>query len=37
MRLEGWIFLIVSWGGILGVFIFCLIRTLGSKDSSGKE
>lgn len=37
MRLEGWIFLVVSWSGILGVFVFCLIRTLGSKNSGGKN
>jgi hypothetical protein len=36
MKPEGWIFMIVSWSGILGVFVFCLIRTLGSKDANGK-
>lgn len=37
MRPEGWIFMIISWTAILSVFIFCLIRTLGSKDINGKQ
>ncbi len=36
MRPEGWIFLIVSWTVILSVFIFCMTRTLGDKNSKGK-
>jgi len=33
MRIEGWIFLGISWGVILGLFVFSLIRTLREKDS----
>ena len=28
MRLEGWIFLIASWGVILVLFVYSMIRTL---------
>ena len=32
MRLSGWIFLILSWAAILGLFFFSLLRTLREKD-----
>ena len=32
MTLAGWIFFSLSWLVILALFIFCLIRTLRSKD-----
>ena len=28
MTVGGWIFMLVSWGVIIGLFIFCMIRTL---------
>lgn len=28
MKLAGWIFMLVSWAVIIGLFIFCMIRTL---------
>jgi len=31
MTLGGWIFLIASWGGILGLCGFCLSRTFRKK------
>lgn len=33
MTTAGWIFMLLSWGGILGLFIYCMVRTL----SSGKK
>jgi hypothetical protein len=32
MTTGGWIFLAASWGLILGLFIFSLVRTLRAKD-----
>lgn len=37
MQLDGWIFMILSWAGILSVFFFCLVRTLRSKDTNGRN
>ena len=34
MRIDGWIFMLASWGVILGMTIFCLIRTLRQKDQT---
>ena len=31
MTLQGWIFMLTSWTVIGGLFIFCMIRTLGGK------
>lgn len=28
MTFSGWIFMIVSWAAILGMFVFCMSRTL---------
>jgi hypothetical protein len=28
MTLSGWIFMIVSWGLIIGMFVYCMSRTL---------
>ena len=28
MNLAGWIFMLVSWTVIIGLFIFCMIRIL---------
>jgi hypothetical protein len=33
MTLGGWIFLGASWLLILGLFTYCLVRTLREKDS----
>jgi hypothetical protein len=38
MTIAGWIFMSASWLVILGLFIFCLCRTLRSKDqNNGKQ
>lgn len=38
MKLSGWIFMLVSWGAIIGLFVYCMARTLRSgKGSSDKE
>jgi hypothetical protein len=37
MRLDGWIFLAVSWLAILSLFFYSLVRTLRSKDSGKSE
>lgn len=38
MRLSGWIFMLVSWGLIIGLFVYCMIRTLCSqKRWQGEE
>jgi hypothetical protein len=29
MTIAGWIFMLVSWGVIGGLFVYCMIRTLG--------
>jgi hypothetical protein len=36
MTTGGWIFLAVSWLGILGVFAYSMVRTLREKDDSGE-
>ena len=28
MTLWGWVFMLISWAVIVGVLVFCLIRTL---------
>ena len=33
MTLGGWIFLGASWLLILGLFAYCLVRTLREKDA----
>ena len=30
MKLSGWIFMLVSWGVIIGLFVYCMARTLRS-------
>jgi ABC-type nickel/cobalt efflux system permease component RcnA len=41
MTLGGWIFMLASWGLILGLCVFSLVRTLRAKDNqkhdSGEE
>lgn len=32
LNLGGWIFIIVAWGSILGVTIFCFKRVLGTHN-----
>ncbi len=36
MSVYGWIFMITAWGLILGIFIYCMCRTLlsGKKDDA---
>jgi hypothetical protein len=34
MTIAGWLFMSASWLVILGLFIFCLCRTLRSKDKN---
>jgi hypothetical protein len=31
MRLDGWIFLVLSWAVIIVTFVFCLTKTLKQK------
>ena len=31
MTLGGWIFMLASWAVILGLFGYCMYRTLGGK------
>ena len=31
MTQDGWIFMLASWGVILGLFGYCMYRTLGGK------
>jgi hypothetical protein len=33
MEPGGWIFMLGSWLAILGLFAYCLVRTLRGKDS----
>lgn len=37
MTLAGWIFMIVSWTVIIGIFAFCLSRTLRPSDKTKNE
>ena len=38
MTIGGWIFMLVSWGVILGLFIFSMVRTLGGgSEEEAKE
>jgi len=37
MHANGWLFMGLSWGGILALFGFCLYRTLRSRGSSSKQ
>ena len=33
MTLAGWIFMLISWGVILGLFVYSMTRTLTSKHN----
>lgn len=37
MTTAGWIFMIVSWTVIGGLFVFCMVRTLRSSDKVDNE
>ena len=37
MNLAGWIFMLFSWTVIIGLFIFCLIRTLQPPKQSDDQ
>ena len=38
MKLGGWIFMLISWGIIIGLFGYCMVRTLTSRNPpSGKD
>lgn len=37
MTLAGWIFMSVSWAVILGVFSFCMSRTLRPSEKAKNE
>ncbi|MHC4906432.1 MAG: hypothetical protein ACYTEN_11495 [Planctomycetota bacterium] len=37
MTAAGWIFMIVSWAVIIGIFGFCMYRTLRPSDKSKNE
>jgi hypothetical protein len=32
MKWSGWVFMVASWAGILGLFAFALVRTLRQRD-----
>jgi len=32
MNISGWIFLIVSWGLILGFTVFCFVKVFSKKE-----
>lgn len=32
MKLTGWIFIIFSWGLIIGMLVFCLIKVFSKKE-----
>jgi len=32
MRMNGWMFLIISWGLILGLTAFCFIKVFSKKE-----
>ncbi len=34
MRFDGWLFMILSWMAILGIFIFSLVRVLRQKKQT---
>jgi len=34
MTLSGWILLIFSWGFIIVLNVFCLVKVLGKKDDN---
>lgn len=37
MTLEGWVFLIISWGIILGLTIFCFVKVFSKKGAEMKK
>ena len=37
MNLAGWIFMIVSWAVIIGLFVFCMSRTLRPSEKAKNE
>ena len=34
MNIYGWIFMVLSWGFISALMVFCLARVLGKKEES---
>jgi len=32
MKLTGWIFIIFSWGLIIGMFVFCFVKVFSKKE-----
>jgi len=32
MKTEGWILLLISWGFILGLAVFCFIKVFSKKE-----
>jgi hypothetical protein len=32
MRIDGWVFLIISWGIILGMAAFCFVKVFSKKE-----
>lgn len=32
MRNEGWVFLFISWGFILGLTVFCFLKVFSRKE-----
>jgi len=34
MRIEGWIFLAISWGGLIALACYCTYKILTTRDES---
>ena len=37
MRLDGWIFMLASWSVIIGLTVYCFIRTLRSNKKNSEN
>jgi hypothetical protein len=37
MRPEGWIFIAISWGAILSLFAYCMVRILQQKNNKDQN
>jgi len=37
MTLAGWILLVLSWGLIIALNIFCFVKVLGKKDDESEH
>lgn len=37
MKWSGWVFMLISWLVIIGMFVFCMVRTLRSDTKPSKD